>query len=88
MEKTDLSAEAGKKNTKVLSGVVTSDKMDKTAVVSVQRYVKHPKYGKYQKISKKIKAHDENNTAKIGDKVQIQETVRMSKDKAFKIVND
>lgn len=76
-----------KKNVKQLRGVVTSDKMDKTAVVSVERYVKHPKYGKYQKISKKYKAHDEDNTAKVGDKVTIEESVRMSKDKSFKIVS-
>lgn len=75
-----------KKNAKILRGVVTSDKMEKTAVVSVERYVKHPKYGKYQKISKKFKAHDENNAVKVGDKVEIQECVRMSKDKAFKII--
>jgi small subunit ribosomal protein S17 len=82
MEKTD------NKKVKTLRGVVTSDKMDKTVVVEVQRFVKHPKYGKYRKISKKYKAHDDNNTVKVGDKVTIQETVRMSKDKAFKIVND
>lgn len=77
-----------KKNTKVLRGVVTSDKMDKTAVVLVQRYVKHPKYGKYQKISKKFKAHDENNTVKVGDNVTIKESRPISKDKAFTIVNE
>ncbi len=68
---------------KTLKGVVVSDKMDKTIVVSVTRYVKNPKYLKYQKISKKYKAHDENNTHKIGDTVEIVETRPLSKDKTF-----
>jgi small subunit ribosomal protein S17 len=73
---------------KVLSGVVVSDKMDKTVVVKVDRYVKHPKYGKYYTISKKYKAHDENNKFKIGDKVDIVETRPISKDKTFKVVEN
>lgn len=68
-----------------LRGVVVSDKMDKTVVVSVSRFVKHPKYGKFYNISKKYKAHDENNKYKVGDKVEIVETRPMSKDKRFKI---
>jgi len=79
--------EKQKKNTKTLDGVVVSDAMDKTVVVSVNRFVKHPKYGKYQKISKRYKAHDETNTYKVGDKVSIVETVPISKDKTFKVVN-
>ncbi len=76
-----------KKNTgKTLSGVVVSDKMKKTIVVSVNRFVKHPKYGKYFKVSKKYKAHDENNECKIGDKVTIMECKPISKDKRFKVV--
>lgn len=72
------------KNKKTLSGVVVSDKMDKTVVVSIDRYVKHSaKYGKYRKISKRIKAHDEENNYKVGDKVIIEEIVPVSKDKAF-----
>ncbi len=74
------------KGGKVLSGVVTSDKMKDTIVVEVSRFVKHPKYGKYMNISKKFKAHDAGNTAKIGDKVQIQETRPISKDKHFRLV--
>jgi small subunit ribosomal protein S17 len=74
-----------KKNT-VLSGVVTSDKMDKTIVVKVTRFVKHPKYKKYITTSKKYKAHDEENTAKVGDTVDIVETNPISKDKHFKLV--
>jgi len=70
-----------------LSGVVVSDKMDKTVVVSVSRFVKHPKYGKFYKINKKYKAHDEENKYKIGDKVEITETRPISKDKRFKVVS-
>jgi small subunit ribosomal protein S17 len=70
----------------LLSGVVVSDKMDKTVVVSVSRFVKHPKYGKFYKINKKYKAHDEENKCKIGDKVEIIETKPISKDKRFKVV--
>jgi small subunit ribosomal protein S17 len=69
-----------------LSGVVVSDKMDKTVVVSVSRFVKHPKYGKFYKINKKYKAHDEENKYKTGDKVEITETKPISKDKRFKVV--
>ena len=68
-----------------LRGVVVSDKMDKTVVVSVSRFVKHPKYGKYYNISKKYKAHDEVNKYKTGDKVEIIETKPISKDKRFKV---
>ena len=70
----------------ILKGVVVSDKMDKTVVVSVSRFVKHPLYGKFYKISKKYKAHDEGNIYKIGDKVEIVETRPISKDKRFKVV--
>lgn len=73
-------------NKKILKGVVVSDKMDKTVVVKVDRYVKHQKYQKYYTISKKFKAHDEENKAKVGDKVSIEETRPISKDKHFKIV--
>lgn len=69
----------------VLRGVVVSDKMDKTVVVSVSRFVKHPKYGKYYNISKKYKAHDEKNKFKVGDKVEIIEVKPISKDKHFKV---
>lgn len=71
---------------KTLRGVVVSDKMDKTVVVRVDRYVKHPKYQKYYTISKKYKAHDEGNTKHVGDKVEIVETRPISKDKTFAIV--
>ena len=67
----------------ILKGVVVSDKMDKTVVVSVSRFIKHPLYGKFYKVSKKYKAHDEKNKYKIGDKVEIAETKPISKDKRF-----
>lgn len=70
----------------ILKGVVVSDKMDKTVVVLVSNFVKHPKYGKYYKISKKYKAHDEENKHKVGDKVEIMETRPISKDKKFIIL--
>ena len=71
---------------KVLTGVVVSDKMKDTVVVKVERFVKHPKYKKYHKVSKKYKAHDTGNTKKIGDKVQIKEIKPISKDKHFIII--
>jgi small subunit ribosomal protein S17 len=75
-----------KKLNKILKGVVVSDKMDKTVVVLVSRFVEHKKYGKRIKKTKKYKAHDENNSKKIGDVVEIEETKPMSKDKHFKVV--
>jgi small subunit ribosomal protein S17 len=86
--KTTTKENNDKKVKKILSGVVVSNKMQKTIVVSVTRFVKHPKYGKYYKISKKYKAHDENNKANIGDKVFLQETKPMSKDKKFIVVEN
>jgi len=76
-----------KKSNKVLKGIVTSDKMDKTIVVKVSRFVEHKKYGKRIKIAKKYKAHDENNSKKIGDPVEIEETRPISKDKKFKVIS-
>lgn len=73
-------------NRKVLTGRVVSDKMDKTIVVTVETKVKHKLYGKRVNYSKKYKAHDENNKAKIGDVVRIQETRPLSKDKRFRLV--
>ena len=73
------------KNPKVLRGVVVSTKNDKTAVVSVARFVKHPKYQKFFKKDKKYQAHDENNSAIVGDKVEIVETRPISKTKRFVI---
>ncbi len=73
-------------NSKILKGVVTSNKMEKTAVVSVTRFVKHPKYKKFLKITKKFKAHDEDNAAVVGASVSIKEVRPLSKDKRFTIV--
>ena len=67
-------------------GIVTSDKMDKTITVSVVEHVKHPLYGKIMKRTYKLKAHDENNESKSGDKVQVMETRPISKDKRWRLV--
>jgi small subunit ribosomal protein S17 len=74
------------KTRKKMTGTVVSDKMDKTVVVKVSRYVAHKKYGKYFKIDKRFKAHDENNEYKVGDRVVIEETRPMSKDKNFVVL--
>jgi small subunit ribosomal protein S17 len=71
---------------KKLTGKVVSDKMDKTVVVNVNRYVAHKKYGKYFKIDKRYKAHDENNTYKVGDMVIIEECRPLSRDKNFTVL--
>ena len=67
-------------------GLVVSDKMDKTIVVAVSERVKHPLYKKIVNRTKKFKAHDENNACGIGDKVLIQETRPLSKDKCWRLV--
>jgi small subunit ribosomal protein S17 len=76
---------AGGKATRpqVLSGTVVSTKMKDTIVVNVDRFTKHPRYGKYITVSKKYKAHDAGNTKKEGDKVEIVECKPISKDKHF-----
>ena len=66
-------------------GVVVSDKMDKTAVVSTDRQVKHPIYGKLMRRSKKYKIHDEKNECKVGDQVRIVETRPLSKQKHWRL---
>ena len=67
-------------------GIVTSDKMDKTVVVSITERVKHPLYKKIVSRTKKLKAHDENNACGIGDKVRVAETRPLSKDKCWRVV--
>ena len=67
-------------------GIVTSDKMNKTIVVSIVDNVKHPLYGKIVKRTYKLKAHDENNECKIGDRVKVMETRPLSKDKRWRLV--
>ena len=78
-------AERNLRKTRV--GLVSSDKMDKTITVSVVEHVKHPLYGKIMKRTYKLKAHDENNECKIGDKVKVMETKPMSKDKRWRLVS-
>ncbi|NCU28393.1 MAG: 30S ribosomal protein S17 [Candidatus Moranbacteria bacterium] len=75
-----------KKTNKILKGVVVSDKMDKTVVVKVSRFVEHKKYGKRIKKTKNYKAHDELNAKKVGDVIEIEETRPISKDKKFKVI--
>lgn len=70
---------------KEIIGVVTSDKMEKTIVVSVEEHVKHKLYNKVMKRTFKLKAHDENNEAHIGDKVKVMETRPLSKDKRWRL---
>ena len=71
---------------KVRIGKVVSNKMDKTIVVAVENHVKHPLYGKIVKRTYKLKAHDENNECQIGDKVKVVETIPLSKDKRWRLV--
>lgn len=73
-------------NRRQLKGVVVSDKMDKTVVVRVDRTVVHSKYLKRFTVSKRFKAHDEKNEAKVGDLVTIEETRPISKDKRWRVV--
>ncbi|MBF1050943.1 MAG: 30S ribosomal protein S17 [Peptostreptococcaceae bacterium] len=74
------------KNRKYEIGYVTSDKMDKTVVVSIVELVRHPLYSKAVKRTKKYKAHDEKNECKIGDRVRIGETKPLSKDKRWEVI--
>jgi small subunit ribosomal protein S17 len=76
-------AERGKR--KILMGVVSSDKMDKTVVVMVNRRVLHPVYKKYVRKRTKVKAHDQKNECHIGDKVLLVETRPLSKDKRWRL---
>ena len=71
---------------KTLVGKVASDKMDKTIVVSIEDSVKHKLYNKVIKRTRRVKAHDENNECRIGDRVKIMETRPLSKDKRWRLV--
>ncbi|MGE5494887.1 MAG: 30S ribosomal protein S17 [Burkholderiales bacterium] len=77
-------SERGIRKTRV--GIVVSDKMQKTIVVAIVRKAKHPLYGKIVNYTKKYKVHDEENKAKVGDKVLITETRPLSKDKRWRLV--
>jgi small subunit ribosomal protein S17 len=81
--KTDASNRSARK---VRQGLVVSDKMDKTIVVAIERRVPHPVYGKMVTKTKRLKAHDESNSAKVGDTVRIVETRPLSKDKRFRLL--
>lgn len=67
-------------------GVVTSDKMDKTIVVEIERVTRHPLYRKTMRRNKSLKAHDEANSAKVGDRVRVAETRPLSKEKRWRLV--
>jgi small subunit ribosomal protein S17 len=82
-----MNATTEQKKIRTLTGVVTSDKMTKTRVVSVTRLKKHPKYLKYFKVTMKYKAHDENNEYKTGDTVVIAESRPLSKEKRWRIIS-
>ena len=75
-------------NPRILTGVVTSNKADKTITVKIERKVKHPLYGKVIKRATKVHAHDENNTAVIGDIVSVKECRPFSKTKTWVLVSD
>lgn len=70
---------------KVREGIVVSDKMQKTVVVLVERMVQHSKYKKFMRARKKYKVHDENNESHIGDRVRIEETRPLSRDKRWRL---
>ena len=75
-------------NPRILTGVVTSNKADKTITVKIERKVKHPLYGKVVKRASKVHAHDENNSASIGDIVSVKECRPISKAKTWVLVSD
>ena len=81
-------AETGSERTarKMRIGIVVSDKMQKTVVVRIDRRMPHPVYGKMVTRTRKLKAHDEENSAKLGDTVRIMETKPLSKDKRWRLV--
>lgn len=78
--------EAPRTERRTARGVVTSDRMEKTITVTVDRLVKHPKYGKYMRRRMRRHAHDETNDARVGDVVEIMETRRRSKSKNWRLV--
>lgn len=78
--------QAAASSVRTLTGRVVSNRMDKTAAISVERLVKHPLYGKYIRRTTKVLAHDENNECQIGDTVSIAETRPLSKRKAWQVV--
>jgi small subunit ribosomal protein S17 len=85
-EQTTETPAQGRKDRKVREGLVVSDKMDKTVVVSVEDRRKHPRYGKVMRQTARLKAHDENNECGVGDRVQIMETRPLSATKRWRLV--
>ena len=81
-----MSTKENTNNGRTLRGTVVASKMQDTITVAVERYVKHPKYKKYLRRTKKFLVHDAGNTAKVGDKVEIKEIRPMSKRKRFALV--
>jgi small subunit ribosomal protein S17 len=84
MMNTERTAKRGTRKTRV--GTVVSDKMQKTVVVAIERRYPHPLYGKMVTRTKRLKVHDEENSAKTGDRVRIMETRPLSKDKRWRVV--
>ncbi len=82
----EAQAEETRNRRKLRTGVVSSDKMDKTVVVTIANLVRHPMYGRILKRDKKLKAHDETNDAHTGDTVEIMETRPLSKDKCWRVI--
>ena len=72
---------------KTRTGIVVSDKMDKTVVIAIADNVRHPLYKKIVKRTVKLKAHDENNECRVGDRVEVMETRHLSKDKCWRVTN-
>jgi len=79
-----MTTERNRRKTRI--GKVVSDRMDKTVVVSIERLVKHPQYGRYVRRRSKFKVHDEKNECRIGDTVRFMETRPISKDKCWRFV--
>ena len=86
MAETVKNSAAARTSRKLRQGLVVSDKMDKTVVVAIERRVPHPVYGKMVTKTTRLKAHDEGNTAKVGDTVRIVETRPLSKDKRWRLL--
>ena len=86
MENAGTTGTPERNSRKTRTGIVVSDKMQKTVVVAIERRVAHPVYGKMITRTKRLKAHDEENSAKTGDTVRIVETRPLSKDKRWRVV--
>lgn len=83
---TETTEQATRNRRKLRTGKVVSDRMEKTVVVSIERLVKHPTYGRYVRQRSKFKVHDEKNECKVGDTIRFMETRPLSKDKRWRFV--